>query len=126
MDLSRFDPREAAEAGVEIELKIEGEVIFGDDDLPITFTITGQNDPAVGDLILKAQTAPKHRTVEESRKADMKLARAAVIGWSDNFETNGEKLPFSKENIEKVLDNPIVRRNVLLEVFRVSNFMPKR
>ena len=127
MDLSNFDPREAAETGVEIELKIDGEVVYSDeDDKPITFTLKGTYDPAVGELVMKDQNAPKHRTPEEAKKADMKLARAAIIGWSDNFTTNGEKLPFSKANIEKVLDNPVIRRAVLMEVFRQANFMPKR
>lgn len=126
MDLSSFDPREAAESGVEIELKINGEVIYGLDDEPVTFTIKGVADPDVQEVLLKARKAPDSSTPAEVLNSDLRLAKVAIIGWSDNFEVEGEKLPFSKANIAKVMANPVVRRNVLAEVWREANFMPKR
>jgi hypothetical protein len=126
MDLSNFDPREAAETGIQVELKIDGEVIYGDDDAPITFTIKGVADPDVQEAMLKARGAPEYRTAEEVYNADMRLARVAVVDWSDNFDVRGQKLPFSKANLGEVFKNPVVRRAILAEVFREANFMPKR
>lgn len=126
MDLSNFDPREAAELGVEIALKIDGEVIYGDDDEPITFTVKGVADPGIQEYLLKTRDREPARTPEEVFEGDMKLARLAVVGWSDNFEVEGEKFPFSKANIAKVMANPVVRRAILGEVLTEANFMPKR
>ena len=122
MDLNRFDTRQKASAGVTVPLEIDGETRYGDDDQPITFTIKGMADEAVHALILKSRKA-EQRTPKEVIEDDLKLARAAVTGWSGNFEVEGEKLPFARENIAKVFANPTVRRAVLAKVFDESVFM---
>ncbi len=94
MDLNQFDTRQKAEAGVRVPLEINGEIIYGDDDEPIQFQTKGMADEAVHSLILKQRTSTR-RTPKEVRDDDMKLARAAVIGWTGNFEINGEKLEYT-------------------------------
>jgi len=97
-------------------------VVYGDDDEPIKFQTKGMADEAVHALILKQRTSTR-RTPKEVLDDDMKLARAAVIGWTGNFEINGEKLEYSKANIEKVFANPTVRQAVLAKVFDQHVFM---
>lgn len=122
MDLNQFDTRQKAEAGVWVDLEIEGEVVYGDDDQPIQFQLKGLADEGVHALILK-QRKSTSRTPKEVREDDMKLARAAVIGWTDNFEINGEKLEYSKVNIDKVFANPTIRAAALSKVFDQAAFM---
>jgi uncharacterized protein with HEPN domain len=122
MDLNQFDTRQKAEAGVWVPLEINGETIYGDDDEPIQFQIKGMADEAVHALMLKQGKATR-RTPKEVRDDDMKLARTAVTGWTDNFEINGEKLEYSKANVEKVFANPTVRQAVLAKVFDHHVFM---
>lgn len=122
MDLSRFDTREKAHEGVDIPLVINGETVLGDDDAPITFRVKGIHDPEVHRLILQKRKADT-RTPEEVLASDLKLARAACIGWSDNWTLEGEKVPFSKQNIDKVFAVPAIRIVVLAEVFDSSRFM---
>ncbi|KAF0675070.1 hypothetical protein [Profundibacterium mesophilum] len=116
MDLSRFDTREKSEAGVTVPLVINDEMVVGDDGEPVTFTIKGAADEKV-QAHLMATGRDKHATPKEAREVDMKLARLAVVGWSDNFAVEGDKLKFSAENIERVFANPVVRRAVLARIF---------
>lgn len=124
MDLSKFDPREAASRGVEIDLVIDGETVIGDDGEPVRFKIKGAADPSVQSVLMRS-VRKSTKTPEESREEDMKLARVAVIGWSSNFTVNGEKPAFSPDGLADVMSNPVVRRVVLSEVMREANFMPK-
>jgi hypothetical protein len=124
MDLSRFDTRELAHAGVSVPLEIDGETVYGDDGLPVTFTIRGLAAPEVHRLILQGRRTVS-RTPEEVLAADLKLARAAVIGWSDNWTLEGEKVPFSKAAIDKVFSVPAIRRSVLSEVAADAHFTKK-
>lgn len=121
MDLSQFDVREKAEAGVDLPLVINGDTVYGDDDQPVTFRVKGILDPEIHNFLLRHDQ--QSRTAKEVYASDMKFARMAVVGWSDNFKVEGEKYPFSKENIEKVLGNPVVRAAVLAEVRKERNFM---
>lgn len=122
MDLSRFDTREKASAGVDVELVIDDEVIYGDDGKPVTFRIKGIADQEVYAAI-NSGTKSRDRTLEEVKQSDLKIARAAVVGWSDNFTVNGEKLPYSRENIAKVFETAAIRRAVLLKVMDEQRFM---
>ena len=124
MDLSRYDTREKAHEGVDVPLVIDGETILGEDDEPVTFRIKGLADPEVHKIIL-AMRRGESRTPEEVFASDMKLARVAVVGWSDNWSLAGEKVPYSKANIEKVFSVPLIRRAVLAEVADDAHFMSK-
>lgn len=124
MDLSRYDTREKAHEGVDVPLVIEGETIHGDDDRPVTFRIKGLADPEVHRILLTMRRGDS-RTPEEVLASDLKLARAAVIGWSDNWTLGGEKVPYSKGNIERVFAVPAIRRAVLAEVADDAHFMSK-
>ena len=122
MDLRELDTREKAEEGVTFPLVVDGETIFGDDGKPITFQIRGVNAPDVQTLILKAQKATP-TTAEEVYIQDMKIARAAVRGWSGNFTFDGEKVAYgSPKALDKVLGAPLVRGAVLAKVFDVAAF----
>lgn len=121
MDLSRYDTRELAHSGVDVPLVIDGETVYGDDNEPITFKIKGLADPEVHKLILQGRGSYK-RTPEEVIASDLKLARAAVIGWSGNWTLEGAKVPFSRANIEKVFSVPAIRRAVLAEVAEDTHF----
>lgn len=122
MDLAQFDTRQKAEAGVDIELEINGERVIADDGKPVTFKIKGAHDEDVRAHIIKSRKT-EAATPKEIDNSDMKLARLAVIGWSNNFTTNGETLPFSKQNIDLVFANPVVRAAVVAEIFETSHFM---
>lgn len=130
MDLSRFDTRERAHEGVSVPLVIDGETVYGDDDKPVTFQLRGIADPDVHKVILQMRKADS-RTPEEVVASDLKLARVACVGWSDNWgidqddKGNLVKLPFSKANVEKVFAIPAIRKAVLSECFREANFMSK-
>ncbi len=122
MDLSKFDTREKASAGIEAPLVIGGETVYGDDDKPVTFRTKGVADPEIHALVLKSIKSGD-RTPKEVIESDIKLARVAIVGWSDNFTVVGEKLEYSKANIEKVCANPVVRKAVLRPIFDEAAFM---
>ncbi len=122
MDLSRFDTREKAHEGVDVPLVIDGATIFGDDDAPITFRLKGLADPEVHKVILQMPKAAS-RTPEEVLASDLKLARVAVAGWSDNWTLDGEKVAFSRKAIETVFAVPAIRKAVLAEIFDAAHFM---
>lgn len=123
-DLSRFDTRQAAEAGVDLPLVIDGETILGSDGHPITFRIKGIADEAVHTAVLRVAQKPG-KTAQEVVENDMRLVRVAVTGWSDNFVVNGEHIPFSREAIETVMAIPEVRAWAAGEIFRRSNFFSR-
>lgn len=129
MDLARFDTRELAHEGVEVPLVIDGETIYGDDEQPVMFRIRGLADPEVHRILLASLRAGSSRTPEEQFASDMKLVRAAVIGWSDNWgignDADGKpaKVEFSKQNLEKVFGIPAIRRAVLAEIAKERHFM---
>jgi hypothetical protein len=124
MDLSRFDTRAAAEAGVDVPLVIDGETILGDDGQPITFHVKGMADEAVHAAVLKGLNNPG-KTPKDVLDNDMRVLRAAVTGWSDNFTVSGEKVPFSRDAIPTVMAIPEIRVAVAAEVFNRANFTPK-
>lgn len=125
MDLSTLDTREKADAGVSFPLIIEGETIFGDDDKPVTFSIRGINAPDIRQYFISNDKKKPPTTVDEVDEKDMKLMRLAVNGWSDNFSINGEKIPYSKANIERVFDIPAVRGFVVSKMVEQRAFMNK-
>lgn len=122
MDLSRFETREKAEAGIDITLEIDGEVCHGTDDQPIVFCMKGSADPEVGKLIMQ-QRRSTNRTPAEAVADDVALAKAACVGWSDNFTVGGEPLPFSKKNVEQVFSMPRIRGAVLPNILNDRLFM---
>lgn len=122
MDLSRFDTREKAHEGIDVPLVVNGETVFGDDDQPVTFRLRGVADPEVQKIALQ-QRRTESRTAEEVLASDLKLARAAVVGWSDNWTLGGEKVPFSRAAIETVFAVPAIRLAVLVEVYNSAHFM---
>jgi hypothetical protein len=124
MDLSRFDTRAASEAGVDVPLVIDGETILGEDGQPITFHVKGMADEAVHAAVLKGLSNPG-KTPKDVLDNDMRVLRAAVTGWSDNFTVSGEKVPFSRDAIQTVMAIPEIRAAVAHEVFERANFMPK-
>jgi hypothetical protein len=122
MDLSRFDTREKAHEGVDVPLVVGGETALGSDGQPVTFRLRGAHDPAVQQLLLAGRRA-ESRTPAEVLAADMKLARVAVLGWSDNLELDGERLAFSPEALGRLFAIPAIRKAVLAEVFDDARFM---
>lgn len=121
MDLSRFDTRAKAEAGVDVPLVLGGEIVMGDDGEPVTFRLRGPADDRVADAVLRSLDKPG-RTAKDAREADMRLLRVAVVGWSGNFDVAGERLTFSVESIEKIGAVPAIRRALVSEVLREANF----
>ncbi len=121
-DLGSLDTREKAHEGAEVPLVVNGETFMGDDDKPVVFTIRGMADPEVHRLILQGQKTGS-RTPAQVLEADLKLARAAVIGWSDNVKIDGQLVPFSRDAIATVFSIPVVRSAILAEVFVTANFM---
>lgn len=124
MDLARFDTREAAEAGTDVPLVIEGETIYGDDNMPVTFRLRGLDSEAVHSVVLKTMNSPG-KTPKEVIENDLRLLRAAVIGWSGNFTVEGEKIPFSRDAIDRVMSIPEIRVAVTPHVFRRQRFFSK-
>lgn len=132
MDLSRFDTRQLAAEGVELPLKVQGEIIPGDDGKPVVFRIRGSDDLAVKAAVMAAQRPESVRTAEDVDASDIRIATAALIGWSDNFSLGNDdkgqpvKLAFSRETVGKILVVPALRDAVLAEVFNRDNFMKGR
>lgn len=122
MDLSQFDTRDKAQEGVWIDLVIDGETVYGDDNEPVKFKIKGAADDEVRALVMKATRAPAS-TPAEALESDMKLARAAILDWSDNFSVSGEKVPYSRQNIVTVMGNPKVRNSIVTRIFDDKVFM---
>jgi len=122
VDLNQFSTREKSHEGIDVALVINGETVYGDDEQPVTFRLKGVSDPEVQRVVLQTSKAPS-RTPEEVLAADLKLARAAVVGWSDNWTLDGEKVPFSRSAIEKVFAEPVLRRAVLSATYDSSRFM---
>lgn len=123
MDLSRFDTREKAHEGVDVPLVIDGETVLGLDDKPITFRIKGAADPELQRVIMASVRSPA-KTPEEMEAQDMKVIRAAVVGWSGNWTMEGEEpIPFSREAVAKVFSIPAIRRAIMPEIGRDAHFM---
>jgi len=123
MDLHNLDTREKADAGVSFPLVVDGETIYGDDDQPITFSVRGVNAPEIRQYFIAAEKKKKPTTVDEVDASDMKLMRLAVNGWSDNFTVRGEKIEFSRANIDKVMENPTIRQFVVSKIIEQRAFM---
>lgn len=123
MDLAKFDTRENAEEGINIPLVIYGNEVLGDDEEPVVFKTKGIADPTVHGLVLKAMKAPDVMTAKEVVESDMRLCYAAIVGWSSNFLVEGEKLGFSKKNLERIMANPVVRKAVIAPIFDEARFM---
>lgn len=123
MDIDRFDTREKAHQGVDIPFEHGGEVIYGDDDKPVTFRMRGVDDPEVRRLIMVGRRAGAKRTPEEADEEDFKLARAACLGWSDNWTHKGEKIPFDRKNIPRVFGIPAFRKFYLSKLLDDEAFM---
>jgi len=121
MDLSRFDTRAKAEAGVDVPLVLGGETVMGDDGEPVTFRLRGPTDDRVADAVLKVSDKPA-RTAKDVRANDIRVLRVAVAGWSDNFVFQGEKPTFSVEAIEAIAQVPAIRRALVSEVLNEANF----
>ncbi len=121
MDLSAFDTRQKSHEGVDVPLVIDGETAYGSDGKPITFRVKGIADPEVRRLLMGSRNKV-NRTPEEADEEDMKLMRAAVVGWSDNFTMNGEPLPFSRDAVAKVFAIPLVRQAIVVELLSHRNF----
>lgn len=121
MDLSRFDTREKAEAGVDVPLVLGGEAAIGDDGKPIMFRLRGPADDRVADAVLRSLDKPG-KTAKDVREADMRLLRVAVVGWSGNFTFQGEKLAYSMEAVERIAAVPAIRRALVTEVLTEANF----
>lgn len=125
MDLSNLDTREKADAGVSFPLVIEGETIYGDDDQPITFSVRGINAPDIRQYFISNEKKKPPTTVGEVDEKDMKLMRMAVNGWSNNFSINGEKIEYSRANIEKVMEIPTIRGFIVSKMTEMRAFMNK-
>lgn len=123
MDLSRFETREKSHQGVNIPLVIGGEVVLGDDDKPVTFTMRGIADPEVNRVLLANLAAPPSRTQEEVLQSDLRLARASCVGWSSNWMHEGEKLEFSAASINRIFSVPVIRKALLGEIAKDKHFM---
>lgn len=125
MDLSNLDTREKADAGVTFPLVIDGETIYGDDEKPITFSVRGINAPDIRQYFISNDKKKPPTTVGEVDEKDMKLMRMAVNGWSDNFTIHGEKVAYSRANVDKVMDNPTIRSFVVSKMVEMRAFMNK-
>lgn len=123
MDLSQFDTRQKADEGVSFPLIIEGETIYGDDGEPVTFSLRGINARDVQQYFITAKKKPDPATPDEALKNDMALLRLVVNGWSDNFEVEGEKYVFSRENVEKVFAVPALRGFAVGKILEQRGFM---
>lgn len=122
MDLDQFDIRAKAEDGVQVDLVINDETVIGDDGEPVWFLIKGAADPEVARLISAARKKTT-KTVEDGIEQDMKILRAAVIGWSDNFVLRGERVPYSRKAVEQVFALHMVRVAIFEEIINTQNFM---
>lgn len=122
MDLSSFDPRQKAADGVIFDLVIDDQTIIGTDGKPVTFTVKGIHDKGVR-RVWMASAKKTSTTPEQAEAEDMKLAKAAVIGWSENFTVDGKSVKSDPANIPKVFDNPVVRASVLAKIVDLHAFM---
>ena len=123
MDIDRFDTREKAHEGVEIPFVHRDQIVIGDDGQPVWFRMRGLDDPEVRRQVMTGMRGGQSRTPEEADAADMKLARASCVGWSDNWTHKGEKIPFSPKNIERVFAIPAFRKFYLPKVADDEAFM---
>ncbi|EYD76153.1 hypothetical protein Rumeso_02269 [Rubellimicrobium mesophilum DSM 19309] len=129
MDISIFDTRQKAAAGVDIPLVIDGETIMGDDNQPVMFRIKGAADPTVMQALVNGVKQSAGGSPQQIEAGEMKLIRAAVIGWSDNWGIGNDakgkpvKVTFSKETVEKVFGIPAIRHAIMQEIAKDSHFM---
>jgi hypothetical protein len=124
MDLSNYDVRSASDSGVDVPLVVDGQKVIGDDGEPVTFRVRGATHHAVHAASIRVGRRPG-KTPEEVIENDMRVVSAAVVGWSANFSVSGEKLSFSPDNLRKIMENPVVRRAIIQEIYTEANFMPK-
>ena len=122
MDLGDLDTRELSTEGVDVPLFIDGDTRLGDDDKPVTFRLKGVVDPDVMQAVMHATKAPS-QTPDEALAKDLKVLRAAVLGWSDNWAFKGEKLAFSRANLDKVMGVPKIRAALMAEIAKDHHFM---
>ena len=108
MDFKDLDVAAHAEEGAVLELRhpYTDEVLMGDSDgKPMTITLLGADSPtfkrAVTDIQQASSKRKRHTPAEQERNVVNALARATV-GWSDNFEWDGEPFPFTAENCRRL------------------------
>ena len=80
-------------------------------------------DPDVHKVLLAGIRAGSSRTPEEVLASDIKLAKVACVGWSDNWSLDGEKLAYSKANVERVFSIPPIRKALLGAIAQDRLFM---
>lgn len=108
MDLTKFDVRSAANTGADLHLKhpATGELLFcKDGETPFVVRVLGRDSDAVQ---AASRECAKRRTkgeIDEAEAGAIVLV-AAVCGWSDEMELDGEPLPYSPENAKKLMVDP--------------------
>lgn len=120
MDLAQFFTRDRAESGTEMKLVTpSGEYIRDEDGTYWTLTVAGTDSTHFKNAVKAAQN-------ERGRRDDDGVEGAAslVLGWN-RMVLNGENLPFSKDNVRKVLsDYPFIREQVMNFAADRRNFLP--
>nr|WP_019365252.1 hypothetical protein [Pseudomonas luteola] len=120
-DLANFFTRDRAEQGAEMKLvSITGEYICDADGVCWTLTVAGTDSARFKNAVKEAQS-------ERGRRDDdgVEGTAALILGWN-RMILNGEELPFSKENVKRVLaDFPFVKEQVINFAANRANFLPK-
>lgn len=123
VDLSQFDTREKAEQGVWFDLRLNGSLVKGDDGQKVRFKIKGINDPDVQQFFISARKKQEADTPDEVLADDLALMHLAIVDWTDNFAISGQKMPFSKDAIDKVFAIPLVRAWAVSQITSLRDFM---
>ncbi|MFV1944143.1 hypothetical protein VPH49_25475 [Pseudomonas luteola] len=120
-DLSSFFTRDRAEKGAEMKLVAPtGDYIRDEDGVYWTLTVAGTDSAKFKNAVKEAQS-------ERGRRDDdgVEGTAALVLGWN-RMILNGEDLPFTPENVKRVLtDYPFIREQVIAFAANRANFLPK-
>lgn len=111
-DLSKFDTATLADKGAPINIVSPlGDVVIGSDGNPVQFFVLGQDskkfkaDISEARRQAQAQTKTNNKKTkspeEEEAEAIVRIA-GYTVGWTNNFELDGDKFPFSQENAVKL------------------------
>lgn len=107
MDLSNFDVKSAADKGADLHLKNPGtgEHLYCSDGSPFVIRLLGRDAKAVQEALKTVNKAHTEGEVDEDERGLLMIC-STIVGWSDEMELDGEKLPYSPENAKRLLSDP--------------------
>lgn len=107
MDLTKFDVKRAADKGAFLHLKnpFTDEPMFCEDGkTPFGLTVLGRDAKVLQDIVSACRKLLADGEIDET-ELGIRTTAAAIIGWSDEMEIEGEPFPYNAENARRLIED---------------------